>query len=143
MATSVYRKPLVVHRNVASARQQGAGIVRLPLNRDLLTLEDQVRVVLTQSGVAAPATQPADLVAHVARMIESISIETDDGPIFVAPGVGAAMLARFTESAPKPVFSVDAAGNGRAELTLDIHHENDGALHDLLTALETGRLSKR
>ncbi len=142
MAQSVYPKTLARVLNVASARQTGAGVVRLPLNRDLLTAEEQVRITLTQSGVAAPATAPTDLLAHVARMVESITVETDDGPIFTAPGIGAAMLSSFTESQPQPKFSVDANGNGTAELVLDLHYENDGALHDLLTALETGRLSK-
>jgi len=142
MATSVYPKTTVVERNVASGRQNGPGTLRLPLNRDLLTAEHQVVVRVSQSGVVAPATAPTDLLAHVSRMVKSLSVETDDGPIIAADGLPLAMLASFTESQPAPRFGVDAAGNGTAELAIDLHHENDGALHDLLTALETGSLSK-
>jgi len=140
MKYSAYPKTQAVIRNVGSAqRTNGAGEVRIPLNRDTLTTEQQVNISVALAGTVALGAQPTDLMMHVAKLVDTISIETDKGSIIVGDGQSIALLAALTENQATPKFD-DVAGT--ASFTIDLHHENDGALYDMATAVETGNLSK-
>jgi len=144
MATSVYPKTQATIRNVASAQKAatvaGQNVeMRLPLNRDTLTSEQQITVTCNVTGAVALATPPTDVLMHVAQLIDSIAIETDKGSLIIGDGQSIIAISSFTENQPIPKFN-DVGGT--LSLTFDIHHENDAALHDLITALESGSLSK-
>jgi len=144
MATSAYPKTNAIIRNVATAQKAatvaGQNVeIRLPLNRDTLTVEQQVTITVNATGAAALATPPTDLLMHVAQVVDSISIETDKGSLIIGDGQSIVAISSFTENQPTPKFN-DIGGF--LSLTFDLHHENDSALHDLITAVETGILSK-
>jgi len=144
MATSVYPKTNAIIRNVAAGQKTATAAgqnveLRLPLNRDTLTSEQQVTVNVAVTGAAALAAPPADLLMHVSQVIDSIAIESDKGSLIIGDGQSIVAISSFTENQPTPKFN-DVAGT--LSLTFDIHHENDAALHDMISALETGTLSK-
>jgi len=144
MATSAYPKTNAIVRNVAAGQKTATAAgqnveMRLPLNRDTLTVEQQITVNVAVAGAVALATPPLDLLMHVAKIVDSIAIETDKGSLIIGDGQSIVAVSSFTENQPTPKFN-DVAGT--LALTFDVHHENDSALHDLITALETGTLSK-
>jgi len=134
MATSVYRKPTSVTRNVGTRQIVGAGEVRIPLNKDHLTLEHQIALSVSQGFAVAPTGM-----ANLAKMIKSIIIESDKGPLVNADGESIAALASFTENQPSERTTVGTTSTGT--IFIDLHHENDEAVQDLLSALETGDFS--
>jgi len=144
MSTSVYPKTQSIIRNVAAAQKSATAAgqnveIRLPLNRDTLIAEQQITVSCKATGTVALTAVPADLLMHVSKLIDSVAIETDKGSLVIGDGQSIVAMSAITEHQATPKFS-DTGGT--LSLTFDIHHENDGALHDLITALESGKLSK-
>ncbi len=134
MSTSVYRKPQAVVRNVGNKSLSGAGEIRIPLNKDHLTAEHQVAVSFSQSFTTAP-TAMGDL----APVIRNVSLQTDKGTLVNADGLSIVNLSALTEQQPSQRKTVGTTSTGM--LVFDLHHENDGALQDLLSALESGEFS--
>ncbi len=134
MSTSVYHKPQAVVRNIGNKSLSGSGEIRIPLNKDQLTSEHIVNIAFSQAFSIAP-TAMGDL----SPIIKSVVIESDKGPLINADGMSIVALSSLTESQPSQKKVAGTASTGM--LIFDIHHENDGALQDILTALETGQFS--
>jgi len=131
---SAFNKPQAVVRNIGNRTLNGAGEIRIPLNKDHLTSEHQVVVSMSQGFATAP-TAMGDL----SRMVRTVVLESDKGPLVNSDGMSLIALSAFTEKQPTQRKSVGTTSTGT--LVFDLHHENDGALHDLLTALETSDFS--
>jgi len=134
MTASAYRKPQAVVRNIGNKTLVGAGEIRIPLNKDNLTTEHMINVLFTQVFAIAP-TAMGDL----SQVIKSVVIESDKGPLVNSDGMSMVALSSLTEKQPnqRKVVGLNSSGN----LFFDVHYENDGAVQDLLTALETGGFS--
>jgi len=131
MTASAYIKPQTKNRIVATATLNGAGEVILPLNKDFLTTEWQLVVEATQAFTGAPTAA-----GNGAAMIERVVLETSRGQVQVIDGESLDELSSFTEQMkPADRFALGQASTMRT--AMDVHAENDGALHDLLTAIET------
>lgn len=135
MATSLIRKTEKVIRNVASATGAGGARVRIPLNKESLISEHKVIVAVSQAN---SGTDPASV--DVRKFITNMELQTSDGKRFTGDGALAYDLSRLTEGAAAAVTSLGATST--AKYSFDLHHENDGALYDLLSAIKGETLSQ-
>lgn len=138
MSTSAIRKSTPTVRLDGVLAGVGGGQIRIPLKKESLVAEMQVRVQAAQPFAGAAPTG-----SDVRRFITNVAIETSDGRKVFATGYQAYDLGRFTEQAPAPVVALGAGGgaNATADYTFDIHFENDEALHDLFSAIAAGKLT--
>lgn len=134
MATSKYSKGLMSLRTVANGTGVGGGQTRLQLNRDHLVAEHVINVAVSQANTGTDPTS-----VDVRDFISSVALETSDGRPVYLTGAQAYDLARFTEDAPRVVSSLGATST--ATYSFELHHENDEALLDLLTAMRSNELS--
>jgi hypothetical protein len=134
MATSKYSKSLRSVRTVANGTGIGGGQTRLALNRDHLVGEHIINVAVSQAngGIAPTSVDVRDFIA-------SVALETSDGRPIYLTGAQAYDLSRFTENAPRVVNVLGATST--SVYAFELHHENDGALLDLLTAMRSNELS--
>lgn len=133
-ATSQIQKGLRSIVQVATATGVGGGKSRVELNRDWLVSEYMLNILASQanSGTDPTSADPRDF-------IEKIELVTSLGTLVSMTGAAAYDLGILTESQNTPVTVLGATSTCR--FTLEIHAENDGALRDLLTALETADLA--
>src|SRR5574340_671963 len=134
MGQSKYTKRTRSVRRVASGTAAGGGSLRLQLNRDFLTAEHRVNVAVSQAN---SGTDPTSV--DVRDFISTVALETSDGRRVFLTGPHAYDLARLTESASSVTSSLGATST--ASYSFELHHENDGALLDLLTALRSNEYS--
>lgn len=134
MATSKYTKRTKAIRRVANGTGAGGGSTRLHLNRDWLVAEHKINLSVSQAN---SGTDPTSV--DVRDFISTVALETSDGRRVFLTGAQAYDLARFTESASATTSSLGATST--ASWSLELHHENDGALMDLLTALRSNEFS--
>jgi len=135
MSRSVYPKTESVERSVATGQSIGGGQLRMPLNKDDLTSEYMLAVTMTQVCSVAPTAN-----ASFIPMIENILLETDKGQLIIGDGESIAELASFTEKQAQERVTLGL--NTVATVYIDLHAELDGALRDLMGAIETKHLSK-
>lgn len=133
MATSRYSKKTQAIRRVATGAAVGGASMRLQLNRDWLVAEHKVNVQVSQVYAGGDPTS-----VDVRDFISTVSLETSDGRRVFLTGAQAYDLGRFTESASNVVSDLTVAS---ASWAFEIHHENDGALLDLLTALRSNEFT--
>jgi len=110
--------------------------IRIRLNKDTLTLEQEIIVNVVQAGfTVAPAS------VDPGKFFSSIAIEDDSGNEVFASGLSLLEASKYTEDSSS-VRSTLAAPESSCRFRFGIHHENDGAMHSLFTAKETADLSK-
>lgn len=134
MATSRYSKKTAAVRRVAAGTAVGGAQLRLQLNRDWLVSEHKINIQVAQ---AYAGVVPASV--DVRDFIQTIALETSDGRRVFLTGPQAYDLGRFTEDASNVVSVLGAASS--ASWAFELHHENDGALLDLLTALRSNEFT--
>lgn len=134
MATSRLFSKTMAKRRVATGSAVGGGTLRLDLNRDWLVREHKVKVSVSQANTGTDPTS-----VDVRDFISSVSLETNDGRRIFLTGAQAYDLARFRESASRVVSSLGATST--AEYAFELHHANDGALFDLMTALRSNEFT--
>jgi len=135
MATSKYLKRTRAVRRIASGAAVGDATLRLQLNRDWLITEHKVSVSVVQAYTNIPTS------VDVRDFISSVAVETSDGRRVFLTGPQVYDLGRFTEDASAVSFALAGAGNNTANWAFEIHHENDAALLDMLTALRSNELT--
>jgi len=133
--TKLYQRTERVERSVATGTSDGTSTLRMPLNKDDLTSEYILGVTMTQVCTVAPTAN-----ASFVPMIESILLETDRGQLVIGDGESIAELSAFTEKQSSERVALGLATV--ATVYIDLHLELDGALRDLMGAIETKNLSK-
>ena len=142
MNRSVISKPPRGRRNIANAT--GAvltnnGQIRIDLNKDFLNPSHQINVGVSQTwGTNAPTS------SDVRRFFSKIELVSNEGTIYSVDFHQFYDQARFTKGFPgSPVVALGAGGGAAAtaQFGVSLHHSNDGATLDLLTALQSGRFS--
>ena len=136
MATSKYTKRTRAVRRIASGSSTSGAQLRLQLNRDHLIAEHKINVLATQTYAGGAPTS-----VDVRDFIASVALETSDGRRVFLTGAQAYDLGRWTESNVLVSNSAFGTGANTSRFSFEIHHENDGALLDLLTALRSNELS--
>ncbi len=134
MAYSVFTKPQQSIRNVGNKTGTETGEVRIPLNHDHLTAEHVLVIEASQSFVGAPTS------SEVGMFIENIALETDCGARVHLDGMSLVELSKYTEKQATPAVVLGLTSTAR--FSVDLHHENDNAIRDLLTALQTRDFSQ-
>lgn len=133
MSTSRLSKGFRRRAQVASGSAVGGGTLRLQLNRDWLIAEHVVNLSVSQAYTGVPTS------VDVRDFVSSVAIETSDGRRLFLSGAQVYDLGRFTESAS--LVQSTLAATSLANWSFEIHHENDGALLDLFTALRSNELT--
>lgn len=133
MATSKYLKRTQAIRRIASGVAGGGESLRLQLNRDWLISEHKVNVSVSQVYATSDPTS-----VDVRDFIQTVSLETSDGRRVFVTGAQIFDFGRFYESAPNVVSDLTVAS---AFYSFEVHHANDEALLDLLTALRSNELT--
>lgn len=134
MATSKYTKRTRSFRRVATGTEVGGGTLRMQLNRDWLVAEHKVSVGVSQTNAGIDPTS-----VDVRDFISTVALETSDGRRVFLTGPQAYDLSRYTEDASPVVSSLGATST--ASWSFEVHHENSGALLDVLTALRSNEFS--
>jgi len=134
MATSKYTRKLQAIRRVSTGAAVGGATLRLALNRDWLVHEHRVNFTVSQAYTGVPTS------VDVRDFVSTISVEASDGRRVFLTGAQAFDLGRFTEAGNARVTSTLAA-TSLAAWSIELHHENDAALLDMLTSLRSNELS--
>lgn len=134
MGQSKYVKRTKAIRTVATGTGASGGTTRLALNRDWLVAEHKINIGVSQAN---GGTDPTSV--DVRDFIATVSLETSDGRRVFLTGAQAYDLGRFTEDASSVVNTLGATST--SQFAFDLHHENDAALLDLLTALRSNEFS--
>jgi len=134
MTTSVFTKTQESIRNVGNKTGSATGEVRIPLNHDHLTAEHVLVIEAAQSFAGAPTS------SEVGMFIDTIALETDCGARIHLDGMSLVELSKFTENQATPAVVLGTSSTAR--FAVDLHHENDNAVRDLLTALKTREFSQ-
>ena len=132
---SNYTKPQSLNTGVANASIVGGGPVRMPLNRDNLTVQHSVHVKIEQAASVAPTAA-----ADAFQLIEKLEIETERGIEYSTNGQDLAAINQIT-AAPSSQRNTLGLANV-ISFGFDIYSKHNGALHDLLTAIESGKRKK-
>lgn len=136
MATSKYTKRTQSVRRIATGASTGGASLRMQLNRDWLISEHKVNVLATQTYAGGAPTS-----VDVRDFIATAAIETSDGRRLFLTGAQLYDLARFTENSSTVINSAFTTGANTSNFSVEIHHGNDEALLDLLTALRSNELT--
>lgn len=138
---SILSKPPRGRRNIANATGAvltNGGQIKIPLNKDFLVADHAVNVAVSQTwGTNAPSS------SDVRRFFSRLELTSNEGTIYSADFHQVYDQARFTELASSPVVALGAGGGAAATATFgfNLHHVNDEATLDLLTALQTANFS--
>jgi len=132
---SIYSKPQTQFMGVSDGSVVGGGVLRMPLNRDDLTVEHVVNVTLEHSASVAPTGASDALV-----LIEKLEIETERGIEFTTNGFDLARLNEVTQAAAQQRENFGLVTT--IMFALDVFSVMAGASHDLLTAIESGQRAK-
>ncbi len=133
---SIFSKMPHGRRNVANgngATNVANGQISLDLNKDFLTEEHIVTLSIAQAFTGAPTS------SDVRRFFSKLEIASNEGTIFTAGFDQIYDLMRFAEMASAPQIVLGMAATANFSFTL--HHSNDRATLDLLTALQTANFS--
>ena len=133
MTTSIFPKTPVTTLPVASGNGIGGSSVVLPLNKDELTAEHIVTVEVTQTFTTAPTG------FDQFKVLDKLRFDTgSQGTTIDASFENIIESNRWYEA---PIAARSTLGlTSTAIMTFDIHHEMDGALADLVSALESGEM---
>ncbi len=134
MGQSKYLKRTKAIRTVATGTGTSGGTTRFQLNRDWLVAEHKINIGVSQAN---SGTDPTSV--DVRDFIATVALETSDGRRVFLTGAQAYDLGRFTEQSSAVVNTLGATST--SQYAFDLHHENDGALLDLLTALRSNEFS--
>jgi hypothetical protein len=142
MKNSKFTKTAPSKRLDGTATGVGGGQIRIPLKKESLMAEHQVRVQASQIyGTNFPSS------SDVRRFITNVAIETSDGRRVFLTGYQAIDLAKLTETYPSVPVTTGTAGGASggvastADFQFAIHHQNDGAVADMLAAIPAGQLT--
>lgn len=135
MSKSNIRKTELVIRAAGSDNKLGGQRSRIALNKEGLLSEHRINVRVSQANTL---NDPAS--CDVRKFIKNIELQTTDGKRFSGDGFLAYDLNRLTEKMAAPVIVLGATST--AEFSFELHHELDGALHDLITAIRGGLMGQ-
>ena len=133
MTTSIYPKTPVTTLPVKSDSGIGGSSVVMPLNKDELTAEHVVTVEVSQTFTTAPTG------FDPLKVLDKLRFDTgSQGTTIDCNFENMIEMNRWFE---KPIAARSTLGlTSTATMTFDIHHEMDGALADLVSALESGEM---
>lgn len=128
MAKSNIRKSEMIIRAAGTDTKAGGQRSRIALNKEGLLAEHRVSVSVSQANSGTDPTS-----CDVRRFIKNIELQVTGGKRFACSGHMAYDLHRLTEGIAAPVTSLGATST--AVFSFELHHEMDGALYDMLTAI--------
>jgi hypothetical protein len=136
MSQSKFNKSGQAIRRVQTDTALGGTTSRIRLNRDKLITEHRIVVKATQTFAGGAPTS-----VDVRDFVNTIALETSDGRRVYLSGAQVYDYGRFTEQASAVTNSSFTTGVNTSQYAFEIHHENDEALLDLLTALRSWELT--
>lgn len=114
-----------------------ASPTRIPLKKESLMAALLVRIQVSHLFATTAPTS-----SDVRRFIENISIETSDGRRKFMTGHQAYDLGRFTQRGDNPIVALGSTSvASTADFDLVLHHINDGALFDMMGAIDASKLN--
>jgi len=142
MQSAIRRTPQVIRLD-GSAVGSATTAVRIPLKKESLMADHLIRVQATQNfGSAGSVAIPTS--CDPRNFIHDVSIETSDGRRVFATGYQVIDLSRFFEPGwTNPIFYAGTTSAVAATMDFDfiVHHANDGALHDMMAAIDASKLN--
>ena len=139
---SKFTKTVPVKRLDGTGTGVGGGQIRIPLKKESLMAELQVRMQASQIyGTNFPSS------SDVRRFMTHVSIETSDGRRAFLTGHQVVDLAKITETYPSVPVTTGTSGGASggvastADFQFTIKHINDGATGDMLAAIPAGKLT--
>jgi len=131
---SLYPKSTVNKRLQVSKQGVANGSLTFDLNRDEITLEHVVMVTASIPYTTAPTGYDKKLAGKVLDNAKvTVSGENQKGELINIDGLTLRLLNECVES--QPAIDVTLGATTKINMQFELHYENEGAKHDLLTAL--------